>query len=763
MADYDFKALSFWEFEQISRDLLRNALNIDFESFKSGKDQGIDLRHASDNKGEIIAQCKHYANSTYSDLKNTIKKEKVKIDKLKPNRYILITSLGLTTKNKEEIKSILGKHLIYTKDIVTRETLNGWLVDFPKIERSYIKLWATTGVALNQIIKSRIFNYSLSQIEELETKIKYFVKNQSFDESIKILQAQKFCIIAGIPGIGKTTLAEMLLVDFLRRDFEPIVITSDIEDAFDVFDKDAKRIYYYDDFLGQTGLEQKLNKNEDARIVEFCKLCRKTKNSYFILTTREYILNQAKATYEKLEKSGIDKRKCVIDLKSYSDLEKSKVLYNHIYHRKLPDKYKKALLKDHGYLKIIDHKSFNPRVIEWMVDSEMISDIPPEDYLDSFIYRLNNPSAIWSHAFNNQISDHARHLVMSLLTCSRFAYLSDCKKVFENLRHYLSNKYNFGMTANEFNTALKEVEGNFISVSLVNNQQIIHFHNPSIIDYVSYYLSENTEIVQDIISSFTHFDQFINLWNIFTNFEKNPLLHEDVKDIFMSCLAKHYGTDGINLTRYNNIIGKPIYAYSSSSIEIQVIIALNLELDNYNHSFIQNTKEIVDDYFTNMGIEVIWSRVKQLLIDLENKKEELQLNIDNYLIKSVNLLSENLTQINDYKQLADISKISNVTKDIIDEKIQMIEQDLIAGFEDEVEFHRNDNDVSELQDCLSDIEDIEIIFDFNLYEQKEYIETILNELGDPDEIYNDEYSNISTKSSTNTNTSEIIDIFNTLE
>jgi len=43
---YDFKLLSAYDFEILVRDLLQKHLGIFLQSFKSGRDQGIDLRYA---------------------------------------------------------------------------------------------------------------------------------------------------------------------------------------------------------------------------------------------------------------------------------------------------------------------------------------------------------------------------------------------------------------------------------------------------------------------------------------------------------------------------------------------------------------------------------------------------------------------------------------------------------------------------------------------------------------------------------------------
>lgn len=47
MNDYNFLNLSSFEFENFTRDILQEKLDVFFESFTSGQDGGIDLRAAS--------------------------------------------------------------------------------------------------------------------------------------------------------------------------------------------------------------------------------------------------------------------------------------------------------------------------------------------------------------------------------------------------------------------------------------------------------------------------------------------------------------------------------------------------------------------------------------------------------------------------------------------------------------------------------------------------------------------------------------------
>ena len=63
MSNYTFETLSANEFENLVRDLLQEELDIRLESFKTGRDQGIDLRYAPDRDNSLVVQCKHYVRS----------------------------------------------------------------------------------------------------------------------------------------------------------------------------------------------------------------------------------------------------------------------------------------------------------------------------------------------------------------------------------------------------------------------------------------------------------------------------------------------------------------------------------------------------------------------------------------------------------------------------------------------------------------------------------------------------------------------------
>jgi len=83
-------------------------------------------------------------------------------------------------------------------------------------------------------------------LERIREHAKCYVQNESFDAAAHILEEHNFCIIAGIPGIGKTILAEMLLLHYSRAGFEVIKVSEDIAEAWDFNMPETRRAFYYE-------------------------------------------------------------------------------------------------------------------------------------------------------------------------------------------------------------------------------------------------------------------------------------------------------------------------------------------------------------------------------------------------------------------------------------------------------------------------------------------------------------------------------------
>jgi hypothetical protein len=205
-------------------------LNVRFEAFSAGPDQGIDGRHAK-NKSSTILQAKHFVGSAFSSLKRVMKRERKAIEKLSAKRYLLSTSCKFTPKNKNELAKIIGPFLRQIGDIFGPSDLNALLRKFPEIERAHIKLWLSGSAVLERVIRSSAYSYTAISRAEIEAKVRVYAQNPSFKEARDKLEANHVVIISGPPGVGKTTLGEMLSYAYVGEEWEFVAIRS-LEDGF---------------------------------------------------------------------------------------------------------------------------------------------------------------------------------------------------------------------------------------------------------------------------------------------------------------------------------------------------------------------------------------------------------------------------------------------------------------------------------------------------------------------------------------------------
>lgn len=509
MAAYNFSRLSPYDFEELVGDLLSACWGEPFERFTVGRDGGVDLRCFKSGMQTII-QCKHYPGARFPKLLSAFKREELpKLHRLAPSRYVLVTSVGLTPGNKDELLKCAVPYIRSATDIFGRDELNALLREHPKVEADNFKLWFTSAAVMKRVLHNAERCQTEFEIERVTASLPMFVQSRALPRARSILEASRIVIISGAPGIGKTTLADMLLYSHLDQGYEPVVIQNSIEEARRLFDKNQKQVFYFDDFLGETFLNDGgvYEKNQDAALVNFMEAVRRTKHSRFILTTREHILRNAVAASERLSSSEMLHSKCILELGDYSRRQKARILYNHLFFGDLPAEYKRELLKDDFFLDIVNHKNFTPRLVSWLAGYARVRQVPIEGYRSHVIALLDSPETIWRYAFQNQISDAARSLLLTLASMRRHVDPLDLRPAWDGIHGHNARKYNFRTGAHEFRRSIQELEGSFISIG----QYGIDFLNPSIRDFMNHILAGDDDYADDVIAGAIRFRQLREL------------------------------------------------------------------------------------------------------------------------------------------------------------------------------------------------------------------------------------------------------------
>lgn len=499
--NYNLAVIQDKEFEELCKALFEKELGVPLQIFKKGVDKGIDLRYAGQTNNEIVIQAKHYLNSKFSDLKYVMANtEKPNIEKLVPPplRYIVATSLGLNTNETDTLVNILSPFVKSTDDIFGIDRILELMRDNPDVVTKFYKLWLTSSDILQRILFNGITGNSEFFEEKILRKVGLYVQTSDFNDALDRLKENHFLIITGEPGIGKTTIAYLLICNLLANDFQLIYVDNDLKEASDLIspDPEKKQVIFYDDFLGSNIYDLMYPKNTESTIVNLIDRVQALKNKFLVLTTRTTILNQAHYAYAKLKRSGAANiSKYEIKLSNYSSFNKAQILYNHLFQSKNSEALFNAAIKDKNYLRIINHHNYSPRLIEFITTSENFRNSAITDLVEFIFFNLNNPQEIWRDAYEKQIGDVERFLLTTLFSLGGYNIdETELQTAFDERYRFEINNNGFTLVHNAFNTALKKLLDGLIqsTKNIETGRNVYSFINPSVGDFLLYYLKDNT-------------------------------------------------------------------------------------------------------------------------------------------------------------------------------------------------------------------------------------------------------------------------------
>ncbi|CRF34046.1 unnamed protein product [Brachyspira suanatina] len=504
---YDLTNLNDYEFELLIRDILEKKLGIKLRTYAKGKDDGIDIQ-AYYTENNIIVQVKHYCRSTYSSLLNSLKKELDKINKLKPEKYYIVTSLALTPNNIKNIYNMFSLYMSDTSNIIDLSEINKLLEENTDIVERHYKLWLSSSSILQIINNQNILIDCEYLIDDIKKEKHLYVQTSFYKKSIDILDKNHVVIITGDPGVGKTTLSKMLVLFYLEKNYN-VKYSSDssIKDIKkSILKGKNKEVILIDDFLGQHYLELKENYAKELKtLISHSKTC----NKKLILNTRITIMNEAKNFFIEFNEIIKDNDTVLIDLNEISNYEKALILYNHMYFSDIPKSYFNNIKKNKNYYRIINHNNYNPRIIEYITSN--YKDVESNEYVNFIIDNLNNPAKIWENEFVKRIENVDRIMMYTIYSLTN-NYI-DLNILKESFNKRLFELKNIDTTINNFDSTLNRLSNSLLKINIdKNNNKNISVLNPSINDYIFNYLRYNENEIKNILNNAVYIEQYINLY-----------------------------------------------------------------------------------------------------------------------------------------------------------------------------------------------------------------------------------------------------------
>ena len=729
---FDFSNLSDYEFEILSKDVLSRITGEKLSIFKQGKDGGIDISNGKLNN-LLIAQAKRYT-TNYIELKRSLIKYKDNVKSISPKKLFIVTSLGLTPNNRKELFEMFSEYMVDENNIIDGNNLSQFLENSENndIVNKNFKLWMAASNVLSNFIDKHTDIDSTCYIEDIRKNKNTYVETQGFFDSLKILKNHNLLLITGDPGIGKTTLTNMLVLKYFGNGYQVYFSSNrNIESLKRVLSKNdnTKQLFVIDDFLGQICID--LNSDKISELKFLISAIKNKPNKILILNSRIAILNTAKQKYLVPFHTILrSMQEYQINLNDINEYERGKMLYNHLYFSDIEDNYFNEIKKNRNYLKIVKHKNFNPRIIEFVTDKRLLNNNKVEsiNYFKYIMDTLNFPEDVWKNEIENNISKSDRILLQTLYSLTDYDVPYEMLEKSVNKR--LKSTSDIDHTIPNFDNSINVLNGSCIKIfiSSIHPERRVSVINPSVNDYLKKVITSNSEITNEIIKSADTIQQF-------ERFDNNFIHGQVIKSLI----------DNNEFFELNSLNETPLYYF------LNYIVKNNIKDEKYRSKILEalsqekdfNDSALISEEYINLANYFFLTdayEVYTLKEFVNSDKFIVMLNklslkeIDEFLIKFLQNKKSDILDINTFfenvKSLI-IEKIESYTIDDITDQLDSILYDMAK----EHDFNYNDYDF--LNDALNDeMSDLAYTIANNLLKNNKIAQEIKVILSD------DNYSNI---------------------
>jgi hypothetical protein len=172
---------------------------------------------------------------------------------------------------------------------------------------------------------------------------------------------------------------------------------------------------------------------------------------------------------------------------------------------------KRSLLDERSYRRVIDHRNYNPRTIEWITGlaGHRLTTEELGRYVDFAVDSLNHPEQIWRHAFEREIDDHGRMLLLALATLPNGTALTHLEQAFAAVCRVAG----LSLGGRAFNRSLAALDDSFIRTAHDGGDGsqdkgiVVGPYDPSVVDFLRDYLRTSPGDASLLVQGAEFFEQ----------------------------------------------------------------------------------------------------------------------------------------------------------------------------------------------------------------------------------------------------------------
>lgn len=501
----DLARLSPDEFEVVCQDLFAEVLGIELETFGRGRDGGVDLRGWADDRGLVVVQCKHWRRSAANLVSFMRRDELPRIVALDPARYVLATSAELTPRRKDELVDALRPYVRSPHDVFLGGDIARELREHAAVVRRHARVWRPPEAIQDPGLVTRAGDLAA----ELRRSLEVFVPGRGYAEALLVLAREHVCLVTGVPGYGKTTLAHALAGAYAGGGYEILPMSEDADEVDRLWTEGRPQLFVADDFLAAGRLERRRH-GATARLVRMIDRVGDAEDKRLVLTTREHVLRRAVATDEHLSDALARVGTVTLDLGEYDLDARERIVRNTAARSSLAD-VRRAV--DDAAAAVARHRYFNPRTLATAVrDAAHATRGTPDAIADHVLDYLDDPSRRWRHIVENDLDGPAFDLLAVVFSFGRAP-----RRAVETAWEALRRHHGAEVDPREFDAAVLELTASMLRQAERHADErhgALTLYDEVVADFAAAYFSRHRAVLAGLFASAVYFEQVEQMWDV---------------------------------------------------------------------------------------------------------------------------------------------------------------------------------------------------------------------------------------------------------
>lgn len=492
---YDLHQLGWYSFQQLSLTIASEVFGQTTLSFLSSGDGGRDgcfvgkwiPNGREELEGQFVFQCKFTSKANHnlrvSDLKDEIPKAETLVKKGICDIYILITNAGVSGNVEEKIRVILKGIGIKHFFVFGSTWLFQQIKENNRLRRLVPRLYGLGD--LSQILDERVFSQGRALLDSLKDELAKVVITGSYHKGAEALDRHGFVLLIGEPAAGKTTIASLLAMGALDQWKAPTMKLNTAEQVVKHWNPDDPfRFYWIDDAFGVTQYEENLVHKWNHVMAEIKTMLKN--GCKIVMTSRDYIYNQARLDLKESVFPLLKESQVVIDVHDLTLSEKRQILYNHLKMGNQPKEFRKEIKLHLEYIAALPR--FIPETARRIASPFFTKNLYMfEWHLEQFV---SKQEAFLVETLQGLDSHSQAALALIYMNSDNLLSPIDLKshesKAIERLGSNLSGCIR----------ALNAMKGNLVSHLLIDGELIWKFKHPTIGDAFSIHVAQSSELIE---------------------------------------------------------------------------------------------------------------------------------------------------------------------------------------------------------------------------------------------------------------------------